>query len=272
MEIETKPTEELRHLQKVLLEMMKQIDMLCRKHNITYYLNGGNALGAVRHNGFIPWDDDFDIMMKYEDYSRFINICRSELDPAEWYVQEAWKDWPGCFSKIRLKKTYLADIGEWEGIDKDNRGIYIDIFPIVNSPESKNLRLVQYTAAKLLNSYSLVQKNYKGKTLLKKLALGCSRLLKINIINRFCNWCVFRYEKKQTDSYGNFFGMSRFRNAFYRKEVFQLPSYHQYEDIELPLPTLYDEYLRQSFGDYMKLPPIEQQKPAHSLKIDFGKY
>ena len=263
---------DLKHLQDVLLEVIKQIDELCRKHNITYYLNGGNALGAVRHNGFIPWDDDFDIMMKYEDYTRFIKICRSELNPEEWYIQEAWVDWPGCFSKIRLKHTYLEDIGEWQGINKENRGIYIDVFPIVNAPESSFLRYTQYFAAKLLNSYSLIKKNYETKSLLKKVALGVGRLLKFNMVNNFCKWLVFRYRNKNTASFGNFFGMSRFRNAFYREEVFQKPCYLQYQDTKLPLPTLYDEYLRQSFGDYMQLPPANQQKPAHSLKIDFGKY
>ena len=153
MEIENKPTDDLRHLQKVLLEMMKQIDMLCKKHNITYYLSGGNTLGAIRHNGFIPWDDDFDIMMTSGEYEKFIEVCRKELDPDIWYVQEAWVDWPGSFSKIRLKNTYFEDIGEWEGIPVENRGIYIDIFEIVNAPSSKFSKFFQYC---IINSFLLL--------------------------------------------------------------------------------------------------------------------
>lgn len=263
---------DLRHLQRVLLMIIEEIDALCRKHGITYYLNGGNALGAIRHNGFIPWDDDFDIMMKYPEYKRFLDICRKELDPNKWYVQEGWKDWPGCFSKIRLKGTYLEDVGEWDGISKENRGIYIDIFPIVNSPENSFKRKTQYVAAKLLNSYSLTQKDYKTESRLKKAALASSKILSIPIFNKMCKHLVFKYEKDAVESYGNFFGMSRFRNAFYKKEIFQEPFYHKYEDVELPLASDYDAYLTQSFGDYMKLPPIEQQKPAHSLHIDFGEY
>ncbi|MDE6538169.1 MAG: LicD family protein [Muribaculaceae bacterium] len=266
------PSKDLKHLQNVLLSIMKEIDSLCRKHNITYYLNGGNALGAIRHNGFIPWDDDFDIMMKYEDYTRFLEIARKELNPDKWFVQEAWKDWPGCFSKIRLKGTYLKDIGEWEGIAKENRGIYIDIFPIVNSPVGKFARKYQYIAAKLINSYSLIKRGYKTSSRIKQLALASSRLLGIPAINKLCHRLVFKFENEKPVSFGNFFGMSRFHNAFYSTNIFQVPYYHTYEDIKLPLPSDYDTYLRQSFGDYMKLPPLSQQKPAHSLHIDFGEY
>lgn len=264
--------ETLKHLQSVLLSIIKQLDELCRKHNITYYLSGGNALGAVRHNGFIPWDDDLDIMMKSSDYKKFISVCRKELDPEIWYVQEAWVDWPGCFSKIRLKNTYLEDIGEWEGIPMENRGIYIDVFEIVNSPDSKLLKLLQYIGAKMLNSYSLSQKDYKTDSTVKKLAINCSKILKIPLLFNFVKSSVFRYNKKAPKEYGNFFGMSRWHNAFYCVNDFGKPYYHPYEDYELPLPTNYQEYLTQAFGNYMELPPIDQRHPAHSIKVDFGPY
>ncbi|MDE6632814.1 MAG: LicD family protein [Muribaculaceae bacterium] len=262
----------LRHLQSVLLQIIVKIDELCLKHNITYYLNGGNALGAIRHNGFIPWDDDFDIMMKSEDYKKFLTICRRELDPKVWYIQEAWVDWPGCFSKIRLKNTYLKDIGEWEGIQYENRGIYIDVFEIINAPSSKILKLSQYVGAKILNSYSLLQKGYITDSFLKKTAIIFSKILNNKFIFQLVKSSVFRYNKKDSKELAHFFGMSRFHNAFYDKEVFDIPYYHQYEDIKLPLPTKYDTYLKQSFGNYMQLPPIDKQKPAHSIEIDFGSY
>ncbi len=263
---------DLKHLQSVLLGIIKQMDALCRKHNITYYLSGGNALGAIRHNGFIPWDDDFDIMMKSSDYKKFISVCREELDPTIWYVQEAWVDWPGCFSKIRLKNTYLEDIGEWEGISMENRGIYIDIFEIVNSPTSKFLKLWQYVGAKMLNSYSLFQKNYEADSFIKKQAIKCSKILKIPLVFNLVKSSVFHYNKKEAKEYGNFFGMSRWHNAFYSINDFGKPFYHLFEDFELPLPTNYNKFLTWAFGNYMELPPIDQQKPVHSTKIDFGSY
>lgn len=267
-----KSTSDIKRLQSVLLSIMIEIDNLCKRHGIKYYLNGGNALGAVRHGGFIPWDDDFDIMMFHSDYKKFLSVCREELDQNKWYIQEAWKDWPGCFSKIRLKGTYFEDVGEWRGVELKNRGIYIDIFEIVKSPNNYWGRRIQYTAAKLLNSYSLRLKGYKTQSLIKKIALGVSVALKSNKIRNFCKWLCFRGEDRQTNYVGVFFGQSRFKTAFYRKDVFQEPFYFKYENTELPLPTLYIEYLEQTFGDFMKLPPEDQQRPSHALKIDFGEY
>ena len=251
---------------------MKEIDLLCKKHNITYYLNGGNALGAIRHNGFIPWDDDMDIMMQTKDYRKFIEVCRAELDPNKWYIQEAWKDWPGCFSKIRLKGTYMEDVGEWSGIAKENRGIYIDVFELVNAPSSKFQKLSQYVCAKLLNAYSLRQKGYKTDSLTKKSVIFLSGIMKNQAIFKGIKREVYRYSKNDTRDIANFYGMSRFYNAFYDSSVFKEPVYHKYESIYLPLPTEYEVYLRNAFGDYLKLPPPDKQKPAHSLKIDFGTY
>ena len=272
MDSEENKTQDLKHLQSVLLSIMKQIDKFCTEHNIFYYLNGGNALGAVRHKGFIPWDDDFDIMLKYDDYERFLKICRKELDPEKWIIQEAWKDWPGCFSKIRLKNTYLKDVGEWEGIPMEKRGIYIDIFPLVYSPDKKIPRLFQYIVAKLLSSYSLTKKGYTTKSILKKISLLTSKILSIRPLHTLFKKYVFKYDKDAINTIGSLFGMSRFHNAFYSKKIFGNPVYLPYEDTTLPLPTLWDKYLSQTFGDYMKLPPADQQRPAHSLEINFGSY
>ncbi len=265
-------TESLRTLQSVLLRMIIQLDDVCKRHGIIYYLNGGNALGAIRHNGFIPWDDDMDIMMRTEDYRKFLRVCREELNPDEWYVQEAWVDWPGCFSKIRLKGTFIEDIGEWNGIKKSNRGIYIDIFEIVNAPSAKVAKFIQYFSAKLLTAYSLRLKGYNTTTTLKRVMLGLSVIAKIEPVFRILKKNVYRYSGKNTKEVANFFGMSRFKRAFYNSSVFEKPIYHKYETVSLPLPTDYEEYLEKSFGDYMRLPPIEQRKPTHALNVDFGKY
>ena len=260
------------HLHHVLLRIIDKIDKLCQENNIIYYLNGGNAVGAIRHNGFIPWDDDFDIMMNTANYRKFIDLCRKELDPKIWYVQEAWVDWPGCFTKIRLKDTYFEDVGEWEGISKDNRGIFIDIFEIVNAPSSKFKRRIQYIAAKMLNAHSLLKKGYETNSRIKKIAIYLSKAMNNQVIFNIIKNEVYKYSNKNTDTVANFYGMSRFHNSFYKKNVFEIPYYHTYENLLLPLPTDYHEYLTQAFGDYMQLPPIEKQKPAHSLKVEFGKY
>ena len=109
---------ELRHLQLVIMQIMKDIDDICRRNNIDYYLNGGSAIGAIRHKGFIPWDDDLDIMMTFDNYERFIKACREQLDPEKYYVQEGLKDWPLNYTKINLIGTCFD---EREAYVKDER-------------------------------------------------------------------------------------------------------------------------------------------------------
>ena len=79
---------ELRHLQLVILSIVKDIDKLCRNNDIEYYLFGGSAIGAIRHKGFIPWDDDLDIIMDHSNYDKFVKVCREQLDANKYFFQE----------------------------------------------------------------------------------------------------------------------------------------------------------------------------------------
>ena len=271
--LEYTPSPELRHLQNVLLAMVLEIDALCRKHGITYYLNGGNALGAVRHKGYIPWDDDFDIMLRSKDYKRFLETCRRELDPQKWYVQQGGgHDWWSPHSKIRLRGTFLEDVGEWEGIPKANRGIYIDVFELTNAPKNPVSRKIQYAASKLLVSYGLHVKGYRTQSFSKRTVISISRILGWKPLYRLTERIVNRYENADTELIGNFYGMSRYHNAFYPASTFKEPLYLPFEGHELPVPTDIHNYLTMAFGDYMTPPPADKQIPEHSLSVDFGKY
>ena len=104
---------QLEHLQKVILSIAKDVDELCQKHKITYFLLGGSAIGAVRHKGFIPWDDDLDIVMDDENYEKFLRVCKAELDRDKYYIQEAFVDWPLGFTKIKLRGTYFQEPGQY---------------------------------------------------------------------------------------------------------------------------------------------------------------
>ena len=115
-----------KHLQSLLLKMIKYIDEICIKNDIEYYLLAGSSLGSVRHKGFIPWDDDLDIVMTYSNYNRFIEVCESQLKSEMFNLQKGEKDWPLPFSKIRLKGTYIKEV-EMADLEKSNQGIFIDI-------------------------------------------------------------------------------------------------------------------------------------------------
>ena len=126
---------QIEHLQHVILSIMKDIDKVAVKNNIDYYLLGGSAIGAVRHKGFIPWDDDLDIILDNANYHKLIDALKAELDPSKYYIQEGLKDWPLAFSKVKLIGTHMK---EFEGVadNAEHDGIYVDIFKMDNIIDS----------------------------------------------------------------------------------------------------------------------------------------
>ena len=263
---------ELQHLQYVILGIVKYIDTICRKNDIPYYLLGGSCIGAIRHKGFIPWDDDMDIIMTRENYNRFIEACRGQIDAEKYFLQEGLVDWPLNFSKLRLKGTRLHEPEDDYAAD-GMHGIYVDIFFIDNVPDSNLLAKIQYLFAKYYLCYQLASRGYKNTGIKKKLLLLLSTPMHIGWIRRFVIRQATKYNKDQTTSrYGFFYGRTRFKTAITPKSIYGTPKYVQFEDTELPVPEHYHEYLTQMFGDYMQLPPVEQQKGLHLISVDFGKY
>ena len=127
---------DLQHLQKVILGIAKDIDKICRDNSINYYLLGGSAIGAIRHHGFIPWDDDLDIVMDSNNYDLFVVACKTQLDTKKYYFQEGYKDWPMPFSKLKLRNTVLREASGFVN-ESGEQGIYVDIFKLENAPSSK---------------------------------------------------------------------------------------------------------------------------------------
>ena len=123
---------ELKKLHAKILEIADYFDSFCKENNIKYFLMGGTALGAVRHNGFIPWDDDFDVFMDYDNYNKLLRIVDNKIDKTKFYFQrENTYEWPLYFSKLRLNNTTFI---EKDLIGKDmHQGIYIDIMYLNNA-------------------------------------------------------------------------------------------------------------------------------------------
>ena len=162
---------DLRALQLKELECLKEIDRLCRKHKIEYFLSWGSAIGAIRHKGFIPWDDDIDVSMKMDDYLRFKEVCAQELD-AKYFYQD-WESDPYYYSswaKIRINDTtsVMADMVDYP----THNGICIDIFPLLPYPYEKLdkrdawlAKLVTFFSSKRLNEYHLGKYFYENDKL-----------------------------------------------------------------------------------------------------------
>lgn len=259
------------HLQKVILLIAKDIDKLCRKNGIKYYLLGGSCIGAIRHHGFIPWDDDLDIIMDRQNYNRFIEVCREKLDKDKYVLQIGLQDWPLYFTKIRLKNTTLHEPEDGYASD-DMHGIYLDVFAMDNVPENNITARIQYFLAKYHLCYQLGKRTYKDTTLKKKMMIALSAPLGIKPIRTAVLRFIERFNRSSTSRQAFYYGRTRFRNAIVKKSIFGEPKYVDFEDTQLPVPEHYHEYLTQMFGDYMKLPPMEQRKGLHLISVDFGEY
>lgn len=262
---------DLRHLQLVLLGIAKDIDELCKRNGIEYYLLGGSALGAIRHKGFIPWDDDLDIIMDHKHYEKFLKICREQLDSDKYYIQEALIDWPMLFTKIRLKGTFFEEPGAY-GTEREKRGIFIDVFKLDNAPKSILAKKWQYLCGKYVLCYALLKRGYREANFKKKILMYSSWPLNIKPLRRLFLYQLVKYNDQHTDEFATFGERYRYKATFYRKELFGKPLYVPFEDTMLPVPEKYDEMLTQLFGDYMTPPPVKEQVGWHLQNVDFGKY
>lgn len=262
---------DLEHLQKVILIIAKDIDELCKKNDITYFLLGGSAIGAIRHKGFIPWDDDLDIIMDSDNYDKFIRVCREQLDTNKYYLQEAMADWPMMHTKIKLRGTLFIEPGQF--VDKNGEcGIFLDVFKMENSPSSSLAKKWQYVCAKYLLCNCLLNRGWSEAKGLKKMLMYASYPVNILFVRKFLLSQVERWNNKETEYYGFFSGRYRYAKSFYKKNLFNHAIYVQFEDTELPVPIGYDIWLKQIFGDYLTPPPTQEQIGLHLQHVDFGKY
>ncbi len=122
----------LRELQLCELQILKDVKRVCDNHRIKYYLSSGTLLGAVRHQGFIPWDDDIDIMMPYDDYRRFLKVAQGELGE-QYFVQNSETDDSYAFAYTHIRKNNTAVLRDWDLMNFSHHGVWIDVFPLVKA-------------------------------------------------------------------------------------------------------------------------------------------
>lgn len=259
------------HLQSVILLIAKDIDKLCRANGIEYFLFGGSALGAKRHAGFIPWDDDLDIVLLPEYYDKFIELCKHNLDKSKYTLQEGGVDWPEHFSKIRLKGTHIKEVGEMH-YDAGMDGIYVDVFRVDYASNSKFGRAIQYFFGKLLLAHNMNQKNYKADSISKKMVSILASSLNWKPMRRLAEKFYFKYNTRRTNWVSDVMGRTRWHSAFVPRSIYGKPVEIDFEDTKFFAHEDVDGYLKITFGDYMQLPPVEKRCGLHILNVDFGKY
>ncbi len=256
---------DLKQLQKKLLEMISDFDKFCSENNIEYSLAYGNVLGAVRHKGFIPWDDDIDVQLTRDNYDKLLAVFK---DNEKYCLQRDNQDYPLQFSKLRLNNsTYIEDIQYRKKYKEIHQGIFIDIFPVDKVSNNKFQASLQNTCSNILIAQSLFMRGYsKVHRGVKKDILMIISMFFFPFRKRLINY-IKKFNKVDSCNYlCSFYGYVK--KAYFRSDSLHVPLERlKYENLLLPVPHYYDEYLTTIYGNYMKMPSAEEIKYKIHAKI-----
>ncbi len=261
----------LRKLQLTELEILRELDRVCRKHNLRYYIVGGTLIGAVRHKGFIPWDDDIDVSMPRKDFDKLCKVAKEEF--ADDFFLQTRKTDKNCYfyyAKLRKNGTYFGE-DKFEHT-KLHKGIFMDIFPLDYIPENTALQKLFFRGFSMLTGF-ICSKEKTTEFLYKNMSLPfivtfrllqcilpkCLLLGMRNLIGKLSN---ILSKKKLLASLSGFHG--------YPMEIAPEKWWGEGCDIEFEgltvrAPSQYHTLLTHMFGDYMQLPP-EEERINHSVE------
>lgn len=258
----------IEELKKIQLEILLHVDKFCKEHNIRYFLCAGTLLGAIRHKGYIPWDDDIDIMLFREDYNRLIDIfLESDNGQYRLHTYKKEKEFPYPFVKIDDSRTSLRETveGDFE------MGVNIDVFPIDTVPQNGLLQKLFYTKcgivlnALMLKRISLqfdrgLLKNFIIK-IFHRIFKGISCYYFVRTLDRLAQ----SYSQKKSEYCGLAcwgYGMREMNLRSNFDEVI----YVSFEGHSLPAPKGYNNYLSAVYGDYMQMPPEDKRVTHHAFE------
>ncbi len=250
----------INRIQEIEYDILQKIDSICRAHNITYFAIGGSVLGAVRHQGFIPWDDDIDIGMTRRDYDTFLKYAIDEL-PNGYFLQTftTEKKSPFYFTKVRKDNTkfveyYLRDLNI-------HQGFFVDIFPFDNVPDNKIIRNIHYLICRFANQLFLSKSltticssridkkdGYKIyiRRILHTLLLPVPKSLLFNILDK----CVQLFNHSDCKEISHIVRKRLRIKIDDLYPIIKMP----FGKTEMPVPNNYDAYLSAQYGDYKNLP------------------
>lgn len=259
-------------LWKIELDILQEVIRICEKYNISYFLHSGSALGAVRHKGFIPWDDDIDIGMLRDDFEKFIIVSHKEIK-APLFVQYGMNDGGHICGLLRVRNTETTGIIK---IDKDkncNNGVFIEIYPFDNVPNNKWKRKLQCFISKIFY-HGLLACYYGPMSKRQALAKLLIKLIGIeksyNIWQRICKKynsknCIY-VDTVTLPDYAQR-GICRFKLEWVR-HLYST----KFEYITVKNPTGIHNILKLMYGDYMKFPPIEERGILHKKTVFYDPF
>ena len=275
--------EQSKQLKVLLLEMYKDIFTFCEENHINVMLGGGSVLGSVRHGGFIPWDDDIDLIMSRKDYEKFsCEFEKSMGNKYELFVPDGKHKISHLFMKVSKKGTILEDI--YTAGCKVKTGVAIDIFPIENVPEKVFLRRIKgfvanvfaYTAVSvyMFQNRSMHLKNAYQGTWKGRLNYTVRNILGMLFSFRcYEKWYLSFDRFVQTQSEGSYCtiptGRMHYEGEHHKREVFFPIRQATFEDICVYVPNKAEIYLERLYGDFMKIPPKEKRERHFYTEIKF---
>ena len=262
--------DEIRQLQQIEKGILLDIDAFCKEHDIQYFLGEGTLLGAIRHHGFIPWDDDVDIIMKRADYERFLAIApRALAEKYEIQHPTTVKNYWSPFIKVRLKgknqlfhQQHIAHLSE-------NNGPYIDIFPMEYVPKLKSFpqtvqsKYIRYLRGMLSLKLRLRKPRNWKQVILRVLA----QFYTVDGIHRRLDRTFKHYGPEPRPYIATLSSYHRLRCQVVPASVYDEAIQWPFEDVTLPVPKDYEQLLTTIYGDYMTLPPEEKRVTHHSYRV-----
>ena len=253
-------------VKQIELDLLIRLDEICKKNNLRYYLCGGTLLGAVRHKGFIPWDDDIDVLMPRDDFQKLLELPDEKNDEVK---KISWKNGESIYPFIKLVNTKTAIKEKY--LDKEVlTSVWIDIFPLDGMPDSdrkikKKFRRIKFYKTLLLTAYSEIGTGATWySTALKYILIPiCRRLNTVKLCDKL-NRISSEYDINTSPYVGGF--LWGYGPQEKMPKSFLEPCEVTFEGKKFRAPSCWDYYLKSLYGDYMKLPPEEKRK-GHQFDV-----
>lgn len=259
---------DIKEVQALQLELMKKLHAFLKEQEIPYYLLAGSALGAVRHGGFIPWDDDIDIGMFRADYERFLSVCDGFDQGYDIVNFHNAKNCDNCLTRIYFPNTYI-EVHSTKGTVLDTR-LYFDIFPLDNVPDDDaERRTFEKKIVKKKRTIALIDvrnyQNSKKALLAKKVISACLRPARGRILKK-TDALMRKYSKCETSLVCSLSSQYSFAKQVMPKSVYGTPTLHAFADTEFYVPEQLNTYLSTLYGkDYMQVPPENKRRKGHDI-------